>query len=82
MAYEDFVQSQVLQPMGISRMRLGKTSPSAQDEAWYYSNEIAHPYWDPNAPPIDDPYGGFNLDIMAAHGGWVASASDLVRFAL
>jgi hypothetical protein len=28
------------------------------------------------------PYGGFNLEAMDAHGGWVASATDLLRFLL
>jgi hypothetical protein len=27
------------------------------------------------------PYGGFCLEAMDAHGGWLASATDLVRFA-
>src|SRR5262249_36305051 len=27
------------------------------------------------------PYGGFHLEAMDAHGGWIASAVDLVRFA-
>src|SRR5688572_21210249 len=27
------------------------------------------------------PYGGFNLEAMDAHGGWIASALDLARFA-
>src|SRR5690606_30194909 len=28
------------------------------------------------------PYGGFHLEAMDAHGGWIASAVDLVRFAV
>src|SRR5262249_38450839 len=27
------------------------------------------------------PYGGFHLEAMDAHGGWLASAVDLARFA-
>jgi CubicO group peptidase (beta-lactamase class C family) len=27
-------------------------------------------------------YGGFYIEAMDAHGGWIASAADLVRFAL
>ena len=27
------------------------------------------------------PYGGFHLEAMDAHGGWIASAIDLARFA-
>jgi hypothetical protein len=29
---------------------------------------------------VPAPYGGFNLNSMDAHGGWVANAADLVRF--
>ena len=28
---------------------------------------------------IPFPYGGFNIEAMDAHGGWIASARDLVR---
>jgi hypothetical protein len=31
--------------------------------------------------PVSWPYGGFYLEAMDAHGAWVASAIDLVRFA-
>jgi hypothetical protein len=27
------------------------------------------------------PYGGFHLEAMDSHGGWIASAIDLVKFA-
>lgn len=26
------------------------------------------------------PYGGFNIEFMDSHGGWVSSCSDLLRF--
>jgi hypothetical protein len=28
------------------------------------------------------PYGGFNLEAMDSHGGWIANAIDLIRFVL
>ncbi len=30
---------------------------------------------------VPSPYGGFYLEAMNAHGGWIASAVDLARFA-
>ena len=30
---------------------------------------------------VPNPYGAWYLEAMDAHGGWIASASDLVRFA-
>src|SRR5207249_712562 len=32
-------------------------------------------------PNVPWPYGGFCLESMDAHGGWIASAVDLARFA-
>ena len=31
--------------------------------------------------PVPWPYGGWYLEALDAHGGWIASAPDLVRFA-
>jgi N-acyl-D-amino-acid deacylase len=84
--YEDHVRKAVLAPMGITRMRLGRSLPEqrADGEVRYYS------LTEPRSRPVFDrltqkdvpwPYGGFNLEAMDAHGGWLASAVDLVRFA-
>ena len=83
-SYEAFVREAVLAPAGISRMRLGHTllKDRAEGEVKYYDY--------PGAPLVESvfpsggrvpfPYGGFYLEAMAAHGGWIASAIDLVRF--
>jgi N-acyl-D-amino-acid deacylase len=83
--YEAWVQGQVLAPIGIGRMRLGATleAKRASDEAHYYSAQAGHvesifPGTSTKVPP---PYGGFCLEAMDAHGGWVASVIDLARFA-
>jgi CubicO group peptidase (beta-lactamase class C family) len=84
--YEDYVRKRVLAPMGITRMRLGRSlaEERADGEVRYYS------LTEPRSRPVFDrltqkdvpwPYGGFNLEAMDAHGGWLASAVDLVRFA-
>ncbi|HZE96338.1 MAG TPA: serine hydrolase domain-containing protein [Planctomycetota bacterium] len=83
--YEDYVRKTVLTPMGITRMRLGKTllDQRAEGEVRYYpvTGLQARPVF--AAIPekqVPWPYGGFYLEAMDAHGGWLASASDLVRF--
>ena len=81
MTYQDFVKSRVLQPMGITRMRSGKVQPRAADEATYYASEMGRAYWD-QTTWVGMPYGGFNLEAMDSSGGWVATASDMVRFKL
>ena len=82
--YETFVQTHLLAPLGIRTMRIGNTLPgnSPGEEVEYYPTAFSklvpsvfgNNIWVPWA------YGGFYLEAMDAHGGWIASASDLVRF--
>ena len=84
--YETYVRREVLGPLGIGRMRIGKTLASgrADGEARYYEPDSA------TGPAVvggqlgvlvPRPYGSWYLEAMDAHGGWIASAIDLVRFA-
>jgi N-acyl-D-amino-acid deacylase len=85
MAYDRFVREQVLEPAGIRRMRLGASLETGRvdGEVKYYSpNEGPGPSVFPDQPPkVPEPYGGYCLEAMDSHGGWIASAVDLVRFA-
>jgi N-acyl-D-amino-acid deacylase len=84
-SYEQYVRDQVLAPLGIRSMRLGKTRPEDRGSP----NEVQ--YHDPGQGPsvfardlgqsLPRPYGAFYLEAMDAHGGWLASAVDLARFA-
>lgn len=80
-SYEAYVQSAVLQPAGIQRMRLGKTrrADRAPGEVVYYYPQYAASVF-PGDGSVPTPYGGFYLEAMDAHGGWIASAIDLLRF--
>lgn len=76
MKYAEAVQRDVLAKCGITTMRIGgSTVPErAKSEVVYYSNEFglfsgAHQY-------------ALNVPRMDSHGGWIATASDLVRFAM
>ena len=87
MSYEEYVRSRVLQPVAANRTRLGRTrlSDALADEVKYY-----FPGMGLNAPPAQSVfpgegtapvnYGGFYVEAMDAHGGWVSSAVDLLRF--
>jgi N-acyl-D-amino-acid deacylase len=83
--YEQFVRQQILAPIGIERARLGASIEARQapGEVRYYTADrslAANVY--PNGPRnVPWPYGGFHLEAMDAHGGWIASAVDLARFA-
>lgn len=82
--YEQFVRDEVLTPLGIRSMRIGHTLPEARAR-----REVR--YYDPGRGPnvmntrssdeVPSPYGTFCLEATDAHGGWIASATDLVRFA-
>ncbi|HEY3969149.1 MAG TPA: serine hydrolase domain-containing protein [Planctomycetaceae bacterium] len=85
-SYEEFVKEQVLKPLGITRMQLGKTlrDGRAAGEVCYYEADehrgpaVVGPDLGKDVPL---PYGAWHLEAMDAHGGWIASAVDLVRFA-
>ncbi len=84
--YEDYACNEVLAPLGATRMRLGKTllSERAKGEVKYYvrDNATAPAIMGPNlGKPVPWPYGAWCIESMDAHGGWIASAEDLVRFA-
>jgi CubicO group peptidase (beta-lactamase class C family) len=79
--YETFVQSDVLAPVGICDMALGRDLRSQRlpREAEYHGNgyTVQSAYGTGEIVPWE--YGGWTLAAMGAHGGWVASAADLVR---
>jgi N-acyl-D-amino-acid deacylase len=83
-SYEKFVQQEVLKPLGITRMRLGRSLLSQRfaDEVRYHSPVTANAVvGSPIGRSVSAPYGGFYLEAMDAHGGWLGSAADLARFA-
>lgn len=69
-SYADYVRGSVLSRCGISSMQIGGNTLAerARREVIYYGQGGADPY-------------NMNVRRMDAHGGWVATASDLVRFA-
>jgi len=82
--YASYVRSALLQPLRIQRMKLGASLLSKRQpgEVLYYTSykgtrpSVLHP-----GQQVPMPYGSFNLENMDSHGGWLASAIDLVRFA-
>src|SRR5580700_1693029 len=87
MHYQDYVARFVLQPLGITHMRLGRNllRDRAPGEVKYYDSmrrtgrAISGPNIGKQAPL---PYGVECIETMDANGGWIASAVDLVRFAV
>ena len=87
MSYEQFVRAKVLGPAGVSAsMRVGHSLASQRfkGEVSYYDIPFADPVSAvvPGGPKkVQRPDGGFHLEAMDAHGGWVSSALDIARFA-
>jgi N-acyl-D-amino-acid deacylase len=86
-SYEEYVQHAVLEPAGIRGMAQGHTrfTERLPGEVKYYAPNkplmypmVASVY--PGEAEVPRAYGGFYLEAMAAHGGWVSSAIDLLRF--
>lgn len=86
MKYEDHVKKAVFTPLGITAPRLGRAllENRTKDEVKYYdakkrTGPAVYPECEGQQVPLQ--YGGDNLEAYEAHGGWIASAVDLVKFA-
>ena len=84
--YESYVNENILRPMGITDMKLGRTliENQAVGEVRYYtmySEKVSSVFASQNGRMVPDCYGGFCVETMDSHGGWLASAVDLARFA-
>ena len=72
MPYETYVQKEILAPLGINSMKLGRSL--LKDRA---VGEVKGEKGTSGNPP----YGGLlHMENVDASGGWIASAIDLVRF--
>ncbi len=78
--YEAWVRQHVLQPSGVREAHLGRNLPTArlERESGYQSAYRMPSCYNPTqqVPAAD---GGYQLEAMNAHGGWLFSARDLVR---
>lgn len=83
-SYYDYVMDKILRPAGATSMRLGRSLENERydGEVHYYDYEGAPMTLSvfPGSLIVPWPYGGFDIEAMDAHGGWVATATDLLRF--
>ncbi|GAH61322.1 unnamed protein product, partial [marine sediment metagenome] len=83
MNYEDYVQFAILHPLGIYDMHIGKSFYDQRYlyEVRYYDLPGSSLVWSYNGSgdllPIE--YGGNNMELLGAAGGWVASAPELAK---
>ena len=82
MTYENYVNQNILAPLGIYDIRLGKNllADKLEREGEYIApagNVTLSAYGTGQFVPWQ--YGGWSLEAMDAHGGWIATSRDLVR---
>lgn len=88
MPYEDYVKSEILAPLGIYDMHIGYSfkNEALPYEVLYYEADSAACAMDyTNNDSIEwvrRAYGGTDIHTLGAAGGWVASASDLLKLTL
>lgn len=83
MPYEEWMKAEILEPAGICDMHLGNNllEDRLEREGGYIaSGQTLSCYGTGEFVPWQ--YGGLNYEAMGAHGGWIATARDLVRFLL
>ena len=80
--YERYVERTVLAPIGMNDTQLGRTLPEhrARGEVRYESDFRGPSVFVESADAVPMPYGGWNLENMDAHGGWISSVLDMARF--
>ena len=93
--YQEFVTDHILSPCDAHNTRPGKTKleDRGENEVRYHSQKATMhaPFW--SIPPrssrnsipkavaqVEAPYGQWDLEVMDAHGGWISTAPELLRF--
>lgn len=84
-SYEAALKARVLAPAGITRMAIGKSKRKDifpdEVEAWDPPTFTAmYSVFEDQDEVVPYSYGGFSMETIDAHGGWVASVVDLTRF--
>lgn len=83
--YEDYVKKNILAPAGITDMVIGKArlKDKLDSEVYYDDGDPDDTGWSiySDEPlPVARSYGSYGMEAMDSHGGWLATAEDLVKF--
>lgn len=84
--YESFVKKAVLEPAGITDMRLGGSflEDALPNEVRYYQPEDGQPIesYDGSGRMVPKTYGGNDIHLLGSAGGWLASPIDLMKLVI
>jgi N-acyl-D-amino-acid deacylase len=82
--YEKYVRDKVLKPIGVTTTKIGSSrlaGRSANEVRYYQPGHTESVFAADLGQKVPSAYGGWHLEAMDSHGGWIASATDLARFA-
>jgi|688.fasta_scaffold01868_7 CubicO group peptidase (beta-lactamase class C family) len=84
--YENYVLQTILRPLGCVHSQLGRARRADQsdEEVTYYDRQQRRQtslYPQDQGAEVDLPYGAENFEAFEAHGGWISTTSDLLKFA-
>lgn len=84
MSYESWIQQEILHPLGIYDMHIGNNllANKKEREGEYIGEGFTtlSLYNDGTSVPWE--YGGYSIEAMDGHGGWIATSRDLIRLLL
>lgn len=81
LTYEKYVQDSILSPLGIFDMHIGKNllADKQEREGEYVGNGYTTLSCYNTGQYVPWEYGGFSVEAMDAHGGWIASSRDMLK---
>ena len=83
-AYQDYVVMNILKPIGIHDMHIGKSyyHEKYPNEVRYHSSagKMTISAMDGSGEKVPIYYGGNDMELLGPAGGWVASAPELIKF--
>jgi CubicO group peptidase (beta-lactamase class C family) len=82
--YEDYVVANILNPIGIYDMHIGKSlkDDKFDNEVKYYGLKgegKVHSCYD-SKQLVPKYYGGNSIELLSSAGGWLASPAELIKF--
>jgi len=83
-SYEAAVKRLVLIPLGAKTMKIGRSLAGDRyptEAAYYDSENRKQKSVFPPFEPVPRQYGSWYQESLDAHGGWIASAEEMARFA-
>lgn len=79
--YEQYVRDSILAPIGVYDMHIAQNllSEKQEREMEYVGNGYTNLSIYNTGQSVPWEYGGMNVNAMDAHGGWIASARDMLK---